>query len=185
MIGVVAGGPPVPADDDVRFLVRCEFDEFRRYYREAGWLPDVGEVEEMIIRRDPDALIVFRVAGRIVGHAIWHGSSTREMRAGDPRDANDTRILEGLLGGPAEFAELHELWLVREYRGKGIGRRFFDFFEAFIRSRGFSSIIYYAFDPAAVDLCRSRGYREAYGVETVGRMSYVLCLPLLKGPGQA
>lgn len=170
--------------DDVLFEVRGNFGEFRSYYRGAGWMSGVGTVEEMIIRQNPDALIVFRLRGQIVGHAIWHGSNTREMRAGDARDANDTRILERFLGGPGEFAELHELWLKREYRGMGIGHRFFDFFEPFIGRQGFSSIVFYAFDPAAVELCRSRGYRDALGVETLGRLSHVLYLPLKTGAGR-
>jgi hypothetical protein len=32
----------------------------------------------------------------------------------------------------------------------------------------YDSIVYYAFDPAAVAICRKRGYKEAYGLKEAG-----------------
>ena len=42
---------------------------------------------------------------------------------------------------------------------------------------GCGTAIFYAFDPAAVALCRRRGYAEGYGVETAGEISYFFLLP--------
>ena len=91
---------------------------------------------------------------------------------------NDTEILERLLGGGKDFVELHELWLMKQHMGRGYGKQFFDFFEDFIRKRGHQDIVYYAFDPDAVALCRRRGCKEAYGVEAAGHTCYALYLPL-------
>lgn len=74
--------------------------------------------------------------------------------------------------------ELHELWLKREHRGKGYGKKFFEFFEEFVASMGYSHMIYYAYDPTAIAICRRRGYEEAYGVEAAGRICWVFCLSL-------
>lgn len=163
----------------LRFVLGCDINEFRGYYGNSGWAPRLGETEEMIIRQMPAHLIVFRLDGTVVGHAIWHKSDTRAFRPGEPREPMDTQILEELLGGPAEFLELHELWLMEEYRGRGYGSRFFDFFESFVAGRGYEASIYYAFDPAAVALCRRRGYPEGYGVEAGGETNYVFRLPAL------
>lgn len=39
---------------------------------------------------------------------------------------------------------------------------FFSFFEQFVRERGIDGIVYYSEDPAAIALCRKRGYRKEY-----------------------
>ena len=158
-------------------MVGCDFEDFEAYYESAGWAPRLGPTEETIIRQDPTHLIVFRLGARVVGHAIWHESDTREYRPGDPRDARDTEVLEGLLGGETDFLELHELWLMKEHRGREYGTRFFDFFEGFVAGMGYGAAIFYAFDPAAVALCRRRGYAEGYGVEAAGEINYVFLLP--------
>jgi len=61
-------------------------------------------------------------------------------------------------GGFAARA-LREIWLRKKYRGKGYGKRFF---EEFIRRRDYGSIVYYADHPAAITICRQRGYKEDY-----------------------
>ena len=171
----------------MRLMVGCDLEEFQRYYRRCGIVEDLaleweglGETEEDHIRRDASHLIVFREGDQIIGDAIWHESNTREHTpdSGDWRDRNDTEILEKVLGGSKHFVELHELWLVKTYRGRGYAKEFFDFFEDFVRKRGHQDIVYCAFDLAAVALCRRRGYKEAYGVEAVGRTCYVLYLHL-------
>ena len=98
----------------------------------------------------------------LLGWAIWHESNTREHSPGYPRDAEDVKILEDLANGSNEIIELHELWLKKDHRGKGYGNQFFDFFENFVLERGFSRIIYYAFNDSAINLCRKRGYKERF-----------------------
>ena len=51
---------------------------------------------------------------------------------------------------------------MKEHRRKGHGKKFFDFFEESVRNRGFNSFVYYAFHPAAIAICRQRGYKEDY-----------------------
>jgi hypothetical protein len=41
-----------------------------------------------------------------------------------PRDKEDTQALKKLLGGKKDFVELHEIWLIKEYRGRGYGEMF-------------------------------------------------------------
>ena len=89
-------------------------------------------------------------------------------RGGEPREKEDKEILHGFLGKEKDFIELHELWLRKEYRGKGYGKRFFEFFEEYMRRKDYDSLVYYAFDPAAVAICRRRGYKEAYGLKEAG-----------------
>ena len=150
----------------MEIVVGCDLEEFMRYYRDT--LGDLGDTEENIILDDPERLIVWREGGEILGHAIWHPSNTRRHPDGSQRGEVDRELLEGLLGGPADFVELHELWLRKEHRGKGYGERFFDFFEDFISVRGHDIIVYYTDNPSALAICRRRGYEEAYGVELDG-----------------
>jgi hypothetical protein len=54
-----------------------------------------------------------------------------------------------------------------------------------MRNKGYDAVIYYAFDPAAVAICRKRGYGEAYGVTEAGpygniETMYVYCMRLQK-----
>ena len=67
-----------------------------------------------------------------------------------------------MLGPKKEFIELHELWLREPYRQRGYGKLIFDFFEDFVQKKGHDCIVYYAFHPAAIKLCRERGYKEAF-----------------------
>ena len=69
--------------------------------------------------------------------------------------------------------------------GKGYGKQFFNYFEPYMRNKGYDEIVYYAFDPGAVRLCRKRGYKEAYGVKEAGpygkyETDYVFYLKLKK-----
>jgi GNAT superfamily N-acetyltransferase len=106
---------------------------------------------------------VWRQNNEIIGDAIWHETSTDEHREGDPRDREDREILRKLCGGKKDnIVELHEIWLIKKYRGKGYGKRFFEFFEVFIGRKGYDSFVYYADHPAALAICRKRGYKEDY-----------------------
>ena len=89
--------------------------------------------------------------------------TTDEHKEGDPRDREDREILRKFLGGKRDnIVELHEIWLRTKYRGKGYGKMFFEFFEKFIRKGGYDSIVYYTDNPAAIAICRKRGYKENY-----------------------
>jgi len=68
-------------------------------------------------------------------------------------------VLERLLGEKSDFVELHTVWLEEKHRGKGYGKKF-EFFENFAKKRGFDSIVYYTGSPAAIGICRKRGYKE-------------------------
>jgi GNAT superfamily N-acetyltransferase len=152
----------------LRFVIGCELDEFKEYYRRNGFPgeQDTGELgitEEKIIAQDPTHLIVWRDNNEIIGNTIWHETNTDEHRTGDPRDREDREILRKLCGGRKDnIVELHEIWLVNKFRGKGYGKSFFDFFEEFIREKGYDSFVYYADHPAAIAICRKRGYKEDY-----------------------
>jgi len=161
----------------MEFVVSCDVEEFKRYYKET--LGELGVTEEQIINQNPSHLIIWREDYQILGYAIWHESNTEEHPNGDPRDKTDKELLEKLLGGKKEFVELHELWLKIEHRGKGYGKKFFEFFEEFIANNGYTSIIYYTDNPAAIALCRQRGYKEAYGVNVEDRTFYIFFLEII------
>jgi GNAT superfamily N-acetyltransferase len=160
----------------MRFVVGCDFEEFEKYYKTLDDLHnyfrtlgladvtfgEVGDIEKVIIESDPSHLIVWKENGEIIGHTVWHESSTEVHRRGAPRDEGDRQLLRRLVGGEKEFIELHEVWLKTKYRGRGYGKRFFEFFEDFVRERGFDSIVYYTDDPAAIAICRERGYKEGF-----------------------
>lgn len=166
----------------MKFIVGCDPEEFKEYYRRNGYAGELGTgelgtTEKKIVTKDPSHLIVWRENDKIIGHAIWHETNTEEHRKGDPRDKEDIDILEKLLGDKKDFVELHEVWLMKEYRGKGYGKKFFEFFEEFIGNEGYDSMIYYAFHPAAIAICRKRGYKEDY---LTGEAECVFYLPLKK-----
>jgi len=162
---------------DLEFIVGHDIDQFEEYYiglndlhsfyrtrglRESK-INELRNDERGYIESDPDHLIVWRVQDQIVGHTIWHETSTDEMKAGDPRDDDDRRVLQKLFGGKREnLVELHEVWLRTKHRGKRYGHHFFSFFEDFVRERDFDGIVYYTDDVAAIALCRRREYREAF-----------------------
>jgi len=107
-------------------------EEFKEYYKTNGFAGEqgtgeLGITEEKIVTQDPAHLIVWRENNKIIGDAIWHETSTDEHRKEVPRDEEDREILEKLLGGKKDFVELHEVWLMKEYRGRGYGKKFFDF----------------------------------------------------------
>lgn len=152
----------------MRFVIGCELEEFKEYYRRNGFAGEqgtgeLGITEEKIVTQDPAHLIVWREDDEIIGHAIWHETSTDEHRRGDPRDGEDKEILRKVCSGKKDnIVELHEIWLKKEHRGKGHGKKFFIFFEEFIRRKGYDSFVYYADHPAALTICRQRGYKEGY-----------------------
>jgi len=148
------------------FEIGCDLEEFKKYHIQA--LGYEGEGEIYWIMQDPSHLIVWREKNQIIGHAIWHPSSSEEHRPGMPRDKKDKEMIEELLGGSGKFIELHELWLTEEHRGKGYGHQFFEFFEEHIRNKGHKSIIFYAYNDAAVSLCQKRGYQWIFGLEENG-----------------
>jgi GNAT superfamily N-acetyltransferase len=156
----------------LRFEVGCDLEEFKRYYRKLaedkewqgtfGFTEELGTSWERVLVEDPSLLIVMRENGEIIGHLIWHESSTDEHRKGDPRDEEDRQILNRLAGGKKDLVELHEVWLRQKYRGKGYGKQLFEFIENFLKKKGYSSFVYYADHPAALAICRERGYKEAF-----------------------
>lgn len=172
----------------MRLVVGCNFEEFKNYYNRT--LGKLGETEEHWVTTDPSHLIIWKEKNKIIGHAIWHETNTEQHRKGDPRDKEDREVLEKLLGGKSGFVELHEIWLKKKHRGKGYGKKFFEFFEEFIRNKGYNSIIYYAYHPAAIAICRERGYKEASGLKAKGlkgklETMYIFCLSLKKPEGAA
>lgn len=150
----------------MKIQVGCDFDEFQQYY-ETLW-GTLGNTEEYWVRCNPSHLIVMKEHKKIIGDIIWHESTTEEHKPGDPRDEQDKKILLQLLGGPGEFVELHEVWLMKEYRGKGYGNHFFTFFEQYMREQGVKTIVYYAYNPAALAICRKHQYDEACCLEIKG-----------------
>jgi len=165
----------------LRFVVGCDLDEFRSYHHRT--VGPLGETEEYWVTKDQSHLIVWKKNEEIIGHAIWHETNIEEHRKGEPRDKKDREILKKLLGRKKDFVELHEVWLDKKHRGKGYGKKFFEFFEKFITNRGHDSIVYYAYHPAAIAICRKRGYKEAYGLQEKGiegelQIMYVFYLSL-------
>jgi GNAT superfamily N-acetyltransferase len=175
-------------DGLLRIDVGCSLEEYRRYYRTLDGFHDylrtlgltdvtvgeLGSTEEEIIKNDPTHLIVLRKHKEIIGHAIWHEASTDEHRAGDPRDTEDRDLLRELCGGQRDqLVELHELWLRKRWRRRGYGKRFFEFFEDFVKAKGHDSIVYYTEHPAARAICRKRGWKEGF---LTGENWYVYCL---------
>jgi GNAT superfamily N-acetyltransferase len=161
----------------LEFIIGYDLRRFRKYYRGLTDLHayyktrslvernfnDLGDDERGHIECDLSHLIVWKDQDQIIGHAIWHETSTDEMTQGNPRLDDDRETLQRLCGGRRDnLAELHEVWLQAEHRGKGYGNRFFSFFEEFLSERGLDGIVYYSEDPAAIALCRRRGYKEGY-----------------------
>jgi len=156
----------------------CTLSDIRDYYVSRGQRApgpfELGQEEEVHIARDPNHLIIWVDEGDIVGHCIWHETSTEEMIPGDPRDSDDRDCLRHLFGGVKDnLVELHELWLRIEHRGKGFGSEFFSFFEDYVSKNGFDGIVYYSDNKAAVALCRKRGYKEAF-LESSGWFVFTL-----------
>ena len=165
----------------VEFELSCEISEFKKYYETIR--EQLTNLEITLIEQDPEQLIVWREEGTIVGHTLWHKASTDEHRPGSPRDGDDKALLRELFEGKKEIIELHEVWLKKEHRGKGYGNQFFDFFEKLMRSKQYTEIAYYAYQPAAISLCRKRGYKEACclqhpGFEGTIEKTYVFRLSL-------
>jgi GNAT superfamily N-acetyltransferase len=151
----------------VQFELGCDITEFRQYYESVQVNPPNG-LEIRLLKQNPEHLIIWRKDAEIIGHALWHKASTDEHQKGDPRNAEDQAILRELFGGKRDLVELHEVWLKKEHRGKGYGNLFFTFFEDFMREKQHTEIAYYAYHPAALTICRSRGYKEGCCLEDLG-----------------
>jgi GNAT superfamily N-acetyltransferase len=154
----------------MRFVEGCDLREFSRYLVKPGQYVAEGELDRLRGHLESGQFnpIVFRENDEIIVHAIWHETNTEEHRKGDPREKEDVEILQEFMGKEKDFIEIHELWLTEERRGKGCGKWFFDFFEEYMRRKGYDSLVYYAFDPAAVTICRKHGYKEAYDLKGAG-----------------
>ena len=155
-------------------------DDLYEYYKTRGLrdsiIFELGEDERLHIERDNNHLIIWTDKGEIVGHNIWHETTTDEMTQGDTRDDDDRDTLRQLFGGEKDnLVELHELWLKTEHRGKGYGNQFFAFFEDFVSQNGFDGIVHYTDHPGVIALCRKRGYKEGF-LEDSGW--YVFALPI-------
>ena len=142
-------------------------DDLYEYYKKIGSVHsdifELGEAERRHIERDNKHLIIWTDKGEIVGHNIWHETSTEEMTSGDSRVDDDRETLRKLFGGITEnLVELHELWLRTEHRGNGYGSQFFDFFEDYVSRNGFDGIVHYTDHPSVIALCRKRGYKEGF-----------------------
>jgi len=163
----------------LRFEVGCDLEELREYWNRSGYDGNLDYLINVIIKGSSQ-LIVWREDNKVVGHAVWHESNTEEHRKGDPRDKEDREALKRLLGRKKDFVELHEIWLIKEYRGKGYGEMFHNFFEKFMKDKGYSDIVFYAHHPAAVAICRKHGCKE--GGYLKGLKEYVFYLSLKKNP---
>ena len=174
----------------MRFVIGYDWETYKRYYASLSDLQAyyqkldldevsygaVGSAEVRIIKADPSHLIVWVDEDEVVGHVVWHETSTEEHHRGDPRDEDDQSNLRQLFDGKREnLVELHEVWLRPEHRGKGFGKQFFTFFEKFIREKGFAGIVYYTENPAGITICRQRGYREAE-LESKGWKTFALAV---------
>jgi GNAT superfamily N-acetyltransferase len=159
----------------LRFDVGCDLQELREYWNRNGYDGSLDHLMNVVVK-DPSQLFVWRENDKIVGHAVWHESNTEEHRKGDPREKEDKEALEKLLGGKKDFVELHEIWLIKEYRGKGYGEMFHAFFEKSMKDKGHHHIVFYAHHPAAVAICRKHAYRE--GGYLKGLNEYVFYLLL-------
>jgi hypothetical protein len=156
-----------------------ESDEFKEYWSSNGYGQESKGLShdrllEMLVdgvKHSLVKLIVWREKGKIVGHALWHESNTEEHRKGSPRNRDDREALEKLLGGKRSFVELHEWWLIETYRGKGYGNDFLDFFEVYMKSKGYVNLVFYADHPAALTAFRKHRYKEGGYLE--GSKEYV------------
>ena len=173
----------------LEFIVGYDVEQFKEYYCDLSDLQTyyisigsrgsepfkLGGAEKQHLENNPKHLIIWTDNEEIVGHNIWHETSTEEMTPGDLRDVDDRDTLRKLFGGiTVNLVELHELWLRTEHRGKGYGRQFFDFFEDFVSRNEFDGIVHYTDNAAVIALCRKREYREAF---LEGPGWYVFALP--------
>ncbi len=160
----------------MKFEVGCNRDELGEYWKRSGYDGNIDHLINVVIK-DPSQLIVMKIDSKIVGHAVWHESNTQEHRKGDPRDKEDREALEKLLGTKKkDFVELHEIWLIKEHRGKGYGELFHTFFEKLMKNKGHHHIVFYAHHPAAVAICRKHGYKEGGYLKGLGEYVFYLSL---------
>ena len=122
----------------------------------------LGDDERRHIENDVDHLIIWKVENEIVGHCIWHETSIEDYATESAEDKEVREILTQMLGVRYDIVELHEVWMQTKHRGKGWGKKFFEFFENFVRERKYSAIVYYTDNPSAIALCRKRRYEEMF-----------------------
>lgn len=146
-----------------------ESGEFKEYWSRNGYDEELDDIVNII--KNPTQLIIWKENNKIVGHAVWHESNTKEHRKGVARDKEDREALKKLLGKKKDFVELHEWWLIETYRGKGYGNEFLDFFEAWMKNNGHADLLFYADHPAALAAFRKHGYKEGEYLE--GSKEYV------------
>jgi ribosomal protein S18 acetylase RimI-like enzyme len=163
----------------LRFEVGSNLEELREYWNRSGYDGNLDHLMNVVIK-DPAQLIVWKENDRIVGHSVWHESNTIEHRKRDPRDNKDREALKKLLGKKKDFVELHEIWLIKEYRQKGYGNEFFDFFETYMKSKGYADLVFYADHPAALAAFRKHGYKE--GGYLKGAKEYIFYHSLERNP---
>lgn len=168
----------------VEFTHVGDIEELRAHLEGLGL--SLGETEKNLVLKNPDQLIMWRDKGNLVGHAIWHPSNTRVHPDGEEREADDRLILETQLNVKGDFIELHQIWLDDNYRGRGYGSAFFDYFEEMVKRKGYKSIVYYADHPVARSICKKRGYLEAEtieldGITGEGGVYYILAKELEQG----
>lgn len=78
----------------MRIVVGCDLEEFKKYYKKLaedkewrgtfGWSKELGESWEKVLAEKPSLLIVMKENDEIIGHIVWHESSTEEHRKGEP-----------------------------------------------------------------------------------------------------
>ena len=163
----------------MRFDVGCNEEEFREYWSRNGYDGNLNHLMDAVVK-DKSQIIVWRENDKIVGHAVWHESNTEEHRKGVFRDKEDREALERLLGRKKDFVELHEWWLIEKFRGRGYGNDFLDFFETFMRSKGYADLVFYADHPAALTAFRKHGFKE--GGYLKGSKEYVFYHSLEQSP---
>jgi ribosomal protein S18 acetylase RimI-like enzyme len=163
----------------LKFEARRDLGEFREYLKRSGYDADIDYYQKLVIK-DPARLIVWKENDKIVGHAVWHESNCQEHSKGSPRDKEDAEALRKLLCKKKDFVELHEWWLIKNCRGKGYGNQFLDFFEAYMKSEGYTDLVFYGDHPAALAAFRRHGYREGGYLE--GPKEYIFYHSLEQRP---
>jgi CRISPR-associated protein Cas1 len=80
----------------MRFVVGCDKDEFKEYWSRSGYNGSLDHLINVVIK-EPSQLIVWRDDGKIVGHAVWHETSTEEPSVGFLHDVSDYQTQQSLV----------------------------------------------------------------------------------------
>lgn len=73
--------------------------------------------------------------------------------------------------------------MIKEYRKRGCGKQFLDYFEDYMKSNGCADLVFYADHPAALAALRRHDYREVGYLE--GSKEYVFYHTLNEALGEA